>query len=264
MALLRRLTGEQRRNVAHWAMELVVVVAGVLIAMWLQEIVEQRREKSGMAVAEAAIRTELRSYMQALIWREAIAQCHIDRAKLLKNLLGQGGRSWPGITESALIAVPIGRVTGVEMVVSGVYARPNDDFSDNAWTSALATGALAPMDRDRFAKLAEVYSTIAQLRRNLEREDRAASMLSALSVPQEITPETRSRMYQALYELDTSRFVFLYTGASALADQMKQLGWNDKAEIDRHIAEDEAAPTGLGAPWRPCVKRRRNPFNDLK
>ena len=30
MALLRKLTGDERRTIAHWAMELIVVVAGVL------------------------------------------------------------------------------------------------------------------------------------------------------------------------------------------------------------------------------------------
>jgi len=36
MALLRKLTSDERRTIGHWAMELVVVVAGVLIALWLQ------------------------------------------------------------------------------------------------------------------------------------------------------------------------------------------------------------------------------------
>ena len=55
MALLRRLTTDQRRTVAHWGMELVVVVAGVLIALWLQAWAEHRREVRDMAAAEAAI-----------------------------------------------------------------------------------------------------------------------------------------------------------------------------------------------------------------
>lgn len=40
--MLRKLSEGQRRNVAHWGMEFVVVVAGVLLALWLQEWVAGR------------------------------------------------------------------------------------------------------------------------------------------------------------------------------------------------------------------------------
>jgi len=68
-------------------------------------------------------------------------------------------------------------------------------------------------------------------------------------------------MLGALYEVDTSRFMFTYQGASALADRMKELGWNDKSEVDRWIAEEQANDRKQGSKWRPCVKPERNPFD---
>jgi hypothetical protein len=67
-------------------------------------------------------------------------------------------------------------------------------------------------------------------------------------------------MLAALYQVDTSRFMFLYQGATALASRMQELGWNDKAEIDRWIAEGQAEDRKQGSRWRPCVKQQRNPF----
>jgi apolipoprotein N-acyltransferase len=55
MALLRRLTDGQKRNLGHWAMEFAIVVVGVLVALWLQQWAERRRELAGMHAAEEAI-----------------------------------------------------------------------------------------------------------------------------------------------------------------------------------------------------------------
>jgi len=261
MALLRKLTDDERRTIGHWAMELVVVVAGVLIALWLQGWAEHRRAVQNMAAAEDAIHDEVRTALTALIWRKAISRCHIERAELLKSMLLKGGSHWPGITENALLRNNISEASGVQTVVPGVYQRPYDIPSTAAWNSALTTGALAPMDRKRFDKLVALYGQIEFLKGNAEREDRAAAALSALSLPQELTPETRTRMLQALYEVDTSRFMFSFQGANLLAASMKDLGWNDKAEIDRWIVEDQAADQQrMKAQWRPCVHTYENPF----
>ena len=123
---------------------------------------------------------------------------------------------------------------------------------------------MAPMDRQRFGRLVDVYTQIEYLKGNRDREDRAASTLSGLSLPQHITPETRTRMLQALYEVDTARFMFNYAGASPLADLMQKLGWHDKAEIDRWIAQDQADESWRRSIWRPCVQPHRNPFDKAR
>jgi hypothetical protein len=241
-------------------MELVVVVAGVLIALWLQNWAEHRRAVGDMAAAENAIHDEVRTALTTLIWREAISRCHMERTQLLKSMLLNGGDHWPGINENALVRNQLSEATGVQTVVPGVYQRPDDILSTAAWNSALTTGALAPMDRQRFDRLVALYGQIEFLKRNRDREDSAAAILSALSLPQELTAETRTRMFQALYELDTSRFMFSFRGADPFAASMMELGWNDKADIDRWIAEDQASDRKAGFQWRTCVQRHKNPF----
>ena len=116
------------------------------------------------------------------------------------------------------------------------------------------------MDRERFAKLTALYAHLQFLSSTQERENSAATTLSALALPQELSPDARTRMLGALYEVDTSRFMFAYQGAPAIADRMNDLGWNDKAEIDRWIKNERAEDIKRGAKWRPCVKPERNPF----
>jgi hypothetical protein len=258
--MLRRLSADQQRNIRHWVMEFVVVVAGVLLALWLQQWSERRRALLDLAATEDAVHDEVRESLKNLIWREAISQCHIDRAARLKDMLLTSDNQWPGLNENTLTENSISQATGVQTVIQGVYQRPFEPFPRAAWESALTTGALAPMDRHRFAKLTAIYAQLQFFAENQERENRAATTLSALALPQELTPAVRTMMLGALYEVDTSRFMFLYQGASVLADEMKELGWNDKAEIDRSIAEDQAADRKRAAKWRPCVKPERNPF----
>ena len=256
-----RLSPERRRTIGHWLMELVIVVAGVLIALWLQQWGEQRRAAQEMRAAEDAVHDEVRASLQSLIWRQAISRCHIERADLLKSMLLKPGSHWPGLNENALLPVSIGDAAGVQTVIQGVWTRPHDAFTSSAWNSALTTGALAPMDRKRFSTLVALYDQIEFLAAQRDREDRAASTLSALTLPQELTPETKSRMLQALYEVDSGRFMFAFS-IPEFMDHLRALGWNDKAEVDRTIREDEVSIRAQGVNWRPCVARERNPFDE--
>lgn len=260
MGLLRKLTAEQKRNVSHWGLELLIVVAGVLIALWLQQWGERRRANADMKAAEEAIHDEVRATLIALIWREAISKCHFERAELLRNMLLKSGDRWPGLDENAISHSSIRDVTGVQTAVPSVYQRPADSYTMAAWTSALATGALAPMDRQRFAKLVQLYDQIQLLGETRALEDKAAATLSALAFPQQITAETRTRMLQALYEIDRSRFVFDLAARSEFPEGMRQLGWNDEAEIDNSIREDRTEIQQRGIRFRPCVASHRNPF----
>ena len=262
MPLLRRLTGEQKRTVAHWAMELVVVVAGVLIALWLQQWVEQRRAIGDMRAAENAIHDEVRGALTSLIWREAISQCHFNRASLLKAGLTGKSDQWPGLDENALVTVKPGPGRySAPTIFPSVYQRPVDTFTMSAWNSALATGALAPMDRKRFGQLIAVYDQIQLLIKIREIEDRAAEELSVLAFPTRLTPEIRTELLQGLYEIDRTRFAFAAYGPMILADQMRQLGWNDKVEVDRWIDDDAADDRKNGIVWRSCVAKPKNPFD---
>ena len=262
MALLRRLTDGQKRNVGHWAMEFAIVVVGVLVALWLQEWAERRRELAGMRAAEEAIHDEVNETLMSVIWREAISRCHRDRADLLQSRLLSSGSQWAGLKENTITSA-LGTLPG--SVSPSVYQRPVDTFTNSAWTSALATGALGPMDRKRFGRLVTLYDQIDLLRRIREIEDDAAAKLSPLGHDLQLTPELRAEMLRAVYNVDRSRFVFGFQGSPvALANLMRPLGWDDEAEIDRQIAEDERDVARLGIRFRPCVAKQKNPFKKAR
>jgi hypothetical protein len=258
MALVRQLTTEEKRTIGHWAMELVVVVAGVLIALWLQEWAQRRQALQNMYAAEEAIHDEVTEALLSLIWRQAISQCHRERAELLESRLLSGGSRWPGLDDNAIIEA-MGKLPG--SAGHSVYQRPVDTFTSSAWNSALATGALLPMDRKRFGQLIALYDQIEFLRKTRDIEDEAAARLSPLGYPVVLTPELKAEMLRGLYDINRTRFVFGFQGNPVeFGSLMRPLGWNDAAEIDRRIAQSQRDIAERQIKFKPCVAKEKNPF----
>lgn len=259
MLMTRWVSADQKKTIRHWAMEFIIVVAGVLLALWLQQWGERQRALSDMKAAEEAIHDELRTALQAIMWRKAISQCHIDRQELLKSMLLKGD-DWPGLTENALAV----RFGGPPTVIPSVFSRPLDTLATAAWTSALATGALAPMDPERFAKLVALYDHLETLRRARDDETAAVANMSALAFPLHLTPELRAQMIESVYRVDRSRFTFGMVSPADFATSMRELGWDDERMMDRLIREDMAEAKEQGFVFRPCVAAVQNPFRSAQ
>jgi len=171
-------------------------------------------------------------------------------------MLVDGGDNWPGLTEDALAI----ERAGPPSLIPSVYSRPLDSFTTAAWASALSTGALAPMDRERFGRLVAIYEQVEILRRARDDETDAVTQMSALAFPIRLTPELRAQMLESVYRVDRSRFTFGFIAATDLADNMRQLGWDDTAEVDKGIREDAAQAKTEGFVFRDCVVPVENPF----
>ncbi len=259
MVAMRRLGKKEARNLRHWAMELVVVVVGVLIALGLQQWAERRARLAELASAEEAIHREVLANLVFLVGRESISQCLSDRAHLVHNGMGQGDDRWPGIKGSAVI-------TDFEKVgpdtIGGIYNVQGEEPSTNAWDSALASGVLRAMDRERFDKLVAIYADINKLRSSLADEQLAIRTLSSLANPIHLTPEIRNQMHQAVWQVEQARWIFSqYAGPEYFAGRMEELGWNDFAEIEKYREQSEKDTKVVGVTLRPCVKPMANPFS---
>ncbi len=67
--------GEHRRAIAHWTMELVIVVAGVLIALSAQQWAQERSSRTRSTAADARIRHELQNDVFLGVERIALHAC---------------------------------------------------------------------------------------------------------------------------------------------------------------------------------------------
>jgi hypothetical protein len=256
MLMMRRFTDDQRKSLRHWGMEFLVVVASVLLALWLQGWWERRQASSDLRAAEDAIRDEIGAALREVMWRKAISQCHIDRQELLKSMLLKTEGSWPGLQENALAV----RSRVPPSIIPSIYTRPGDAYATDAWRSALATGALAPMRRERFRDLVGLYNQIEALKRARDEESDAVAKMASLAFPLSLTPEMKAQMLESVYRVDRARFMFAITSPTDLANAMRKLGWDEAERMDRWIREDAAETESDGFVFRPCVAAVENPF----
>lgn len=79
MALLRRLSADQWRNIRHWSMEFVVVAFGVLAALAAQEYAQALHWKNEVKQTREALDAELAHDMAAFEYRAAQRRCVAGR-----------------------------------------------------------------------------------------------------------------------------------------------------------------------------------------
>ncbi|MCL6699535.1 hypothetical protein LZ496_12160 [Sphingomonas sp. NSE70-1] len=252
--MLRKLSKGQRRNIAHWAMEFVVVVAGVLLALWLQQKVTDANNRSAALVSEAAIRDELDNNLMILVMQNVVADCRRERLEVIEGMLEghSPSRVIPGPLFMTAPAVP------KHPTVYGFFAL---DVSDTAWRAAIANGSVNSMEPERYRSIADIYSTFDQVRQALATDREAGNTLQILSYQATLTPELRGQLTKS-YFTARSNLGLLTEGISAtgVAEQMRSLGWNDRERLDELIGKAKGDMKGFGFTLKPCAKPFVNPF----
>jgi len=252
--MLRKLSEGQRRTIAHWAMEFVVVVAGVLLALWLQQKVTDANKRSDAVAAEAAIRDELDNNLMILVMQNVVSDCRRTRLEEIERRLEDDAPAGAILTPWGVTAPQVPK----HPAVYGFFAL---DVTDTAWRGAIANGSASAMKPDRYTQIADVYSGFDQVRQALATDREVSTTLQILSYQSRLTPELRGQLTKAYYTA-RSNLAFLTEGVSAsgLAEQMRTLGWNDRKRIDELIGKAKSDMKSFGFKLEPCAKPFVNPF----
>ena len=261
--MLRRLSEGQKRNVAHWAMEFVVVVAGVLLALWLQELANEAGRRADAQKAEAAIRDELDENLMGLVAFHAIDVCRRDRLREIDQVLQAGGSAPPLLNHVFLDTDNNARVSNRQRQV--VYGTLGGDLLDTAWRSANASGAVSALNPERYRALANLYATFALIQQTVETDRDAAMKLQLLAYGTPLTPEVRARLIEA-QTIATQNWAFFHDAGPAVsprgvATAMKALGWDDRTRMDALIRRTQIEIEAAGFPLKPCHQPLVNPFD---
>lgn len=252
--MLRKLSGEQRRTIAHWAMEFVVVVAGVLLALWLQELATSANKRSDAKAAEGAIRDELDANLLILVMHDAVADCRRERLQEIEDRLETGEPREPILSNWAITRSQQPK----HPAVYGFFAL---EPVDTAWRSAISNGSSSAMKPERFRSIADLYADFDAIREALAADRDAANELQVLSYPVPLTPELRGRLIKAYYTARANRN-FLAEGISthSIAERMRALGWNDETHLNVLIQNAKRDMTRFGFKLKPCARPLVNPF----
>jgi len=237
-------------------MEFLVVVVGVLLALWLQELVTSANKRRDAKAAEAAIRNELDGNLLILVLQDAVANCRRERLDEIENRLEDDGPATPILTNSITTAPHPPKH-------QAVYGFFNVDVTDTAWRSAIANGSVSAMEPNRFRSIADIYDTFEGVHKALASDEDAADSLEVLSYQVPLTPELRGSLIKAYYTAHANLGLLTQgLSAHAIAEQMRALGWDDEKHMDVLIDGAKRDMSGFGFKLKPCAKAFANPFAD--
>lgn len=189
-----RPIGAYSQVVAHWAMELVIVVAGVLIALSAQQWAQVQSSKQRAGDAEERIRLELTSNVLTGVERIALGKCLRGQLAKLADGLRSDRSSWTDLqlAEPGLL----------RLVFSRMYRTPDRPWPTTEYQGSLSNGSLESVPAERTGLLASAYAQIRSMQSNNEEELRLAAELGVLQFGQPLAASDRNRLLSILVRLD--------------------------------------------------------------
>lgn len=169
------------------AWELLIVVAGVLIALGAQQLVSDWADRRQAGRATEALRDELAThYMWSVEWRvvEPCIRAQIDR--LAGRVMSSGSRLNPA---------PSYTEPGFDFFV---LRMPSRNYQDGVWRSALVDGATGDLPAHVRNELTFHYRQVSALETMTAQNDADYQRLYSLSRPLELDPAVRASLLQQL------------------------------------------------------------------
>lgn len=185
------------------AWELAIVVAGVLIALAVQQFVDDRSWTIKARQADKSITEELNYHLvSALEWR-AVTPC-IDQQ--LENL-------------AATLESSPDRLTPIQMVSSDltvIVRHPSRNFALNSWDTAVSDGAVIHLSNEKRDLFSAGKNQGAQLNEHQARLASLVGQLAVMSGSLELTPEIRFVLAEKIAEArSVNRLIDRITGQVA-------------------------------------------------
>ena len=199
MIRLRPLRPREQRNLRHWAMELVVVVVGVLLALWVAEWAEDRRELREVAIAEQAVRDEIIYNLAGVEAWDSFEVCNAEGAERLIALARDTGTAWPGLDADSREAEDD----------TPIYRRNPFNFTlykmrSGAWESAEANGHKALFDPEARALYDQFHFVARELNKRDELMSAALRGLRPYQYPSALDAAARRELTGHLLEIETN------------------------------------------------------------
>lgn len=227
----RSLKPREIRSIRHWAIELVVVVVGVLLALWTAEWAADRREAKIRADAMEKVDSAIEESLVTFAHYAAAKPCIEGQRDALLAQLRESGGQWRGVSAS-------NQRDGLSSDVAFSYpflplAMP---FSTEAFDRARAIGAFEALDREQaeayFA--VETQLTFAESFAEVFRE--SFSTFAPLGVDREVTQDQRFELEQELAKADMALDAMEVTGIF-IRRYLRTIDWKLSEKVRKDAEE---------------------------
>lgn len=204
--------------------EVGIIVAGVLIALGLEQYVQEQQWRQQVEQAEEAFHGELAQGARDAYERLAIQPCLQSRIGELAEQLNREGPRWS--------AMPMKLSSKYyRNVLPVVYRPPYTAVFMDAWRNALADQTLNHLSVERSAQLSGLYKAREEFGRLQNQELEAAGRLTPLAYDRPLDADGRREMLGVLAEIDRANTLLIRNSEDTLA-ALKQFGVKfGKAEV---------------------------------
>ena len=240
MILRRAIEHVRTQNWTAIALDFVIVVVGIWVALMVGEWSQGRQERLDLARAERDINNEISEAYYYAYERRAIAPCRKVRYAELAALLLTPDPNWPG----SLGPYGDGILTKHRVLPPALRSsvRPWESL---AWDTELGKGTLDIMDPEKRRLLRGYFDSVKDAARLQEEIYKIESRLQVLSHPLEMTMGDRLRYYDVLAEADAQSALLELT-AEQIMDQLEQggllvLGGEQRLALQESLKERSAS-----------------------
>lgn len=194
------------------AVDFLVVVGGVGIALWAESAIRAQSVEADIAVLEKTLAQErLAIYLNAAE-RLSLSQCRVQRMAELTDALIKSDGNWPGMP----LEGPQSGALNTHIPLA--WSEPIKRYPVYTWDAALTQGLVASMEQDRVAILSAFFAAVQALAEFQSASNELAMRVHSLSLKMELSPETRVDFLRMLSELDHNSAI-----AEIAAEQVKAL-----------------------------------------
>lgn len=157
--------GAYKLVVAHWTMELFIVVAGVLIALSAQQWAEDRSSKRRADAAERAMALEIQNSLLANEELVRLSRCTNVQLAALQNAIVNGDRLKAGL-----------------IVKGGTIFGSNRLWADNAFQAALTADLTNDLGAEKLKRYSQVYDMIRKARALQDEREQTRARIGTLAI----------------------------------------------------------------------------------
>jgi hypothetical protein len=224
-------------NWREFLLELGTITLGVCIALAAEQTVEWFHWRDKTNYATDQIQLELADSMYYSVERLMVEGCVQRRLDDLEQKLLSGGEKWKPVAPAGTVGVQAGNVLAV----------PRRNWSDIAWTAAVADTSVTHFNRDRLTSYARIYADVGVAREQNEREFENVAHLDILLKPVMLSNDKKVELIGVI-QAERILNHELALNASRLLDAWKQIGLDPAQDRQRVVKRSTTYAACQAAP----------------
>jgi hypothetical protein len=200
-------------NWREFLAEIGTITLGVLIALAAEQAVEWLHWQDKTAYATEQIQYELARDMGYSMERVMVNDCIQRRLDDLEQKLLDSGEKWTPVTPASTIGVQAGNIV----------AQPTRNWTNIAWTAAVADTSVTHFNRDRLTLYARLYGQMDAMRGQNQFESENVVRLNILSKPVILSNDKKNELIGIIEAIRSANHTMVQLAAQ-VQDAWKQIG----------------------------------------